>query len=58
LRSPLQDITPSMTHKKRKDKTTNSKITPNINDKEKNYFLTPRTMAESRLKIGNSRIKI
>jgi len=33
LRSPLQDITPSMTHKKRKDKTTNSKITPNIKDR-------------------------
>jgi hypothetical protein len=39
MRSPLQDITPSMTHKKRK---TNTKL-------DKSRLLTPRTMEKSGL---------
>jgi hypothetical protein len=42
IRSPLQDITPSMTHKKKK---TNTKLTVS----EKARLLTPRTMEKSGL---------
>ena len=42
IRSPLQDITPSMTHKKRK---TGGKLSVS----EKVGLLTPRTMEKSRL---------
>ena len=67
-RSPLVDITPSMTHKKKqgtnfktnkKNKTSNKGL-----DLQKMGLLTPRTMAESRMnktnnaKFDSSRLKI
>lgn len=48
IRSPLEDITPSMTQKKKK---TNSKLTVS----EKNRFLTPRTMEKSGLATSGLR---
>ena len=66
VRSPLQDITPSMTHKKRdelsfntktnkKNKTSNKTAHKGLGyEIEKWGLLTPRTMAESRLNKGKN----
>ena len=67
IRSPLQDITPSMTQKKRNDPSFNTKTnkknrtsnkTANkglgLFEIEKWGLLTPRTMAESRLNKGKT----
>jgi hypothetical protein len=48
IRSPLQDITPSMTQKKKK---TNTKLTVS----EKHRLLTPRTMEKSGLATSGLR---
>jgi len=47
-RSPLHDITPSMTHRKKK---TSSKLTVS----EKSRFLTPRTLDKSGLAASGLR---